>query len=310
MTTKQKTIFGGLVVVLVIAAAGVFPFGWRVALIGRMFRGDLPGVSWGELVREVRPFGGEVLLPRNTGTLREFKFVRKRTDGSRCPFLWETRLGSFWGRADDNWILGELNFQMVDGAIYNSHGIATKPGDVIFDVGSHLGVFTKMALDAGAGTVVAIEPEPINNTCFKQTFEKEIKEGRVVLVEAAAWHSKETLHFRVHQESWAGMVGQQGLKVQGLPMDDIVEDLKLDRVNLVKLDIEGAERHALNGFRRTMARLGPDLVVSVYHRPDDPQVVQKIVAAANPAYNLRESERRTRSYYMDYFTIRQNKSPQ
>ncbi|HYN06414.1 MAG TPA: FkbM family methyltransferase [Vicinamibacterales bacterium] len=314
---KQKTIVGGLVIVVVLAAIvlapdGVNSVGWRAGLISRIITGDLPGVSLGEFLREVRPSGGRLLVRRKTGELhRDINFLMKRNDGSPCAYLWQTPLGAFWGRADDRPILGHLVHQQLKVKIYNSHEVAVNAGDVVLDVGSHLGIFTKVALDAGASKVVAIEPEPLNNRCFKQTFEQAIKDGRVILVEAAAWHSKEKLQFKVEAESDASALDEKGeLTVQALPIDDIVDELKLDRVDFLKFDIEGAERHALDGARKTLARFGPDMVVSVYHLPDDPQVIQKIVAAANPAYNLRESTRRDHGFYMNYFTIHPQRGPQ
>jgi FkbM family methyltransferase len=313
---KKKTIVGGLVMVVVLAAVvlapdGVNSVGWRGRLIARMITGNLPGVSWGEFLRELRPAGGQLLARSSTGELhRDINFLMKRNDGSPCAYLWETPLGAFWGRADDRHILGRLVHQQLKVKIYSFGDVAVNAGDVVLDVGSHLGIFTKVALDSGASKVVAVEPEPVNIRCFKQTFERAIQDGRVILVEAAAWHSKDKLQFKVEHESESGAVDEKGeLTVQALPIDTIVDELKLDRVDFLKLDIEGAERHALDGARKTLGRFGPDLAVSVYHLPDDPQVIQNKVATANPAYGLRESTRRDHGFYMNYFTLHPQKDP-
>jgi FkbM family methyltransferase len=295
-----------LAAAVILAPDGVNSVGWRAGLIGRMITGDLPGVGWGEFWRELRPGGGLLLVRSKTGELhRDINFLMKRNDGSPCAYQWETALGTFWGRADDRAVLGRLVHQQLKVKIYDSDDVAVNAGDVVLDVGSHLGVFTKVALDSGASKVVAIEPEPVNIRCFKQTFETAINDGRVVLVEAAAWHSKDKLQFKVEHESESGALDEKGeLTVQALPIDDIVDDLKLDRVDFIKFDIEGAERHALDGTRRTLARFGPDMVVSVYHLPDDPQVIQAKATAANPAYKVRESTRRDHGFYMNYFSVR------
>ena len=49
----------------------------------------------------------------------------------------------------------------------------------------------------------------------------------------------------------------------------LVEELKLDRVDFIKFDIEGAEHQALRGARETLRRLRPRLAMSAYHLPDD-----------------------------------------
>ena len=60
-------------------------------------------------------------------------------------------------------------------------------GDIVLDVGSHLGTFTRRALQVGAAQVIAFEIDPGSIACFSKTFEEEIAAGRVRLVPAAAW---------------------------------------------------------------------------------------------------------------------------
>src|SRR5690606_2150972 len=46
-------------------------------------------------------------------------------------------------------------------------------------------------------------------------------------------------------------------------IDDLVAELGLDRVDLVKLDVEGAEPFVLEGMRRTLATHRPQLAISI-----------------------------------------------
>jgi FkbM family methyltransferase len=62
-------------------------------------------------------------------------------------------------------------------------------GDVVLDIGAHVGVFTAQALELGAAKVVAVEPDPGNVECLRRNFSEDIAAGRVVLVEEAAWIS-------------------------------------------------------------------------------------------------------------------------
>ncbi len=77
--------------------------------------------------------------------------------------------------------------------------------------------------------------------------------------------------------------------MQGIPMmplDDIVSGLHLDRVDFIKMDIEGSERHALRGAEQTLRRFKPRMAICVYHLPDDPKVIPQVVAQAQPAYRI------------------------
>jgi len=61
-----------------------------------------------------------------------------------------------------------------------------------------------------------------------------------------------------------------------------VAELKLDRVDYIKMDIEGAEARALAGSRDTIAAYHPRLSIAAEHIPGDevrlPQVVKGLWA--------------------------------
>ncbi len=69
-------------------------------------------------------------------------------------------------------------------------------------------------------------------------------------------------------------------------IDDTVEALGLERVDFIKMDIEGAERQALRGARRTIARWKPSLSICAYHRPDDAEAIPAVVRNARPDYHV------------------------
>jgi hypothetical protein len=63
-----------------------------------------------------------------------------------------------------------------------------------------------------------------------------------------------------------------------------VAELKLERVDFIKMDIEGAERKALEGGRVTLAKHHPRLSVSAYHEPDHPVEIPKAIKSAWDGY--------------------------
>ena len=74
--------------------------------------------------------------------------------------------------------------------------------------------------------------------------------------------------------------------VQTIRLDDFVRDNNLPRVDFIKSDIEGFERHMLAGAQETLARFAPKLALCTYHLPDDPQVMADLILKANPNYNI------------------------
>ena len=243
-------------------------------------RGAVPQVGWIEALRRVGPG-----WPRRN----RFDLAQRAGDGAApCPVLWETPLGRFWGNERDGRELDLLTLEQAGGDIYEQRAVTVHDKDVVIDVGAHLGTFTRIALQRGASLVVAIEPNPVNAACFGRTFASEIADGRVRLVEAAAWHSADSLTFETGIASQTGRVGGSPsgttMTVRAVTLDALAADLKLDRVDFIKMDIEGAERHALAGARGVLASRKPRLAICIYHAPDDPEAVPRAVHAANATY--------------------------
>ena len=76
-------------------------------------------------------------------------------------------------------------------------------------------------------------------------------------------------------------------EVEGIPvfpLDNIVADQNLDRVDFVKMDIEGSERLALKGAVQTIERFKPRMAICTYHLPDDPLVIPRLVMNTRSDY--------------------------
>jgi FkbM family methyltransferase len=165
-------------------------------------------------------------------------------------------------------------------------------GDVVIDGGSHLGVFTRIAVLRGASRVVAFEPQPDLVACFRRTFAKEIASGQVTMVAKAVWEKAGTLAFDGAGLGFHAVDSQKsdstttGRLMPTTTIDDTVEALGLKRVDFIKMDIEGAERQALRGARRTIARWKPSLSICAYHRPDDAEAIPAVVRNARPDYHV------------------------
>ena len=270
----------------------IYEMDTRLWFVQLKLRGDVPRVSWAETLRRVGPAWAR---------RERFDVAHEIARGAApCPVLWETPLGQFWGGERDGRELDLLTLEQAAGSIYERGDVSIREGDIAVDVGAHLGTFTRIALRHGAGQVVAVEPDPVNAACFARTFATEIAAGRVRLVQAAAWHSSGTLQFEVGSASQTGHVAgaptARAVTVRAITLDDMQAELNLDRVDFIKMDIEGAERHALAGARRILAAHKPRLAICIYHAPDDPQIVPQVVRHANSAYNMF-----TRQRFQAYF---------
>ena len=213
---------------------------------------------------------------------------------TECGRLYATPLGYFWGKAEHGTDLEAVMHEQSTGHPheYERGTVLIGRGDVVVDSGSHLGVFTRIAVLRGASRVVAFEPQPDVVTCFRRTFAKEIASGQVTMVAKAVWEQAGTLAFDGAGLGFHAVDSQRsvstttGRLMPVTTIDDTVEALGLPRVDFIKMDIEGAERQALRGARRTIARWKPSLSICAYHRPDDAEAIPAVVRNARPDYHV------------------------
>ena len=69
-------------------------------------------------------------------------------------------------------------------------------------------------------------------------------------------------------------------------VDKLVAELRLPRVDFIKMDIEGAERKAIMGARNTIARFRPRMALCIYHVHGDETMVPKLVHDAVSDYKV------------------------
>ena len=65
-----------------------------------------------------------------------------------------------------------------------------------------------------------------------------------------------------------------------------IDNLISEKVNFIKMDIEGAEQDALEGATETIKKYHPILAICIYHKAEDWYKVPQIVLEKNPNYNV------------------------
>lgn len=164
--------------------------------------------------------------------------------------------------------------------------VRVHPGDVVIDAGSWIGDFAAYASVKGA-TVYAFEPI---EAPYRYLLETARLNANILPVKKGLGDS-ETQAVMSDDDSYTlGNAiltdGQTGSAVEITTVDAFVRDQRLARVDFIKADIEGYERHMLRGARETLARFAPKLALCTYHLPDDPEVLETLIKEANPAYEV------------------------
>ena len=208
--------------------------------------------------------------------------------------LVETPMGRYWTAPHDRFLKFTLGEEKME--IYAGDEVAVKAGDVVLDCGANVGVFTRTALNHGAGLVVSIEPAPNTVECLRRNFEKEIAAGRVIVVPKGVWSHPDVLELaeggdgNTTGDSFVlGRDQKNKVRVPLTTIDILVVELALPRVDFVKMDIEGSEKEALRGGAETIRRYHPRMAIASEHLPDDVPAIPLTVNAIWSGYSVRYS---------------------
>jgi len=77
-----------------------------------------------------------------------------------------------------------------------------------------------------------------------------------------------------------------GIEIKTITIDDFVQRFSLARVDFIKMDIEGAESHALTGASDSIRRFRPRLAISAYHSLDDLVELASKISEIERSYRL------------------------
>ena len=130
-------------------------------------------------------------------------------------------------------------------------------------------------------TVTAFEPDP-------KTYARLLKNTKDLPVRClpyAAWDKEETLAFAQGGNRGSGISskGKKNVSVRCVRGDGVFEETGVD---FIKIDVEGAERRALEGLAETIVRDKPEMLISCYHRPEDLFELPLLIAERFPFYRL------------------------
>jgi len=131
-----------------------------------------------------------------------------------------------------------------------------KPGMTFVDVGANVGYFSLMAasLVGVEGTVVAFEPSPYAFDRLARTIEDN-QLTQVRAIQAALGDSSGTLQIFVpklpgnHTPTMVANDGGNPINVATHTLDEFLGDCGIDRIDLMKIDVEGFEPNVLRGAK-------------------------------------------------------------
>lgn len=119
---------------------------------------------------------------------------------------------------------------------------------------------------------IEVISNPVSNVSGKDVFYKDFGPGS-----------------RIEFEPFDEMTG----KTQTIAIDDFVKNNTIQKIDFIKMDIEGAEPFALEGAIETIKRFRPKLAIAIYHSWDDFANIPNWILNLNLGYEI----------HIDHFTI-------
>ncbi|RUT07600.1 hypothetical protein DSM106972_018600 [Dulcicalothrix desertica PCC 7102] len=160
--------------------------------------------------------------------------------------------------------------QLLEQGVFESPELAflwlyLRPGDTFFDCGSHVGIFSCVAAKKmkNNGRIISFEPNKISYEIYKSNLERlececftalniglSDKGGTAELLLGKSGNSAFSTfatEAKLHTQ-----IGDGKVVVELSRLDDIIEELNIDKVTLAKLDVEGWEYFVLNGANQAI----------------------------------------------------------
>ena len=157
---------------------------------------------------------------------------------------------------------------------------ALRPGSVAIDIGANLGEWTvPLARTVGAaGRVLAAEPAPRAAAALEATLAANALCQAEVLRCAVGDHDGSAelavpVVTSARADTGTARLGLAGagyetVNVSLRSLDSLAAERRLDRVDLIKIDVEGRERQVLDGAQAVLARHRPTLVIETGHEAE------------------------------------------
>lgn len=175
---------------------------------------------------------------------------------------------------------------------YEEAGVTIDAGDIVFDIGANIGMFSFFALPkvGTSGKIYAFEPIPNVREILENS--KKYNPGADTVIELAPFaigdkDTKTTFDYSLEEIGGTLLTeSDRKIEVNVTSIDNFVREHNVQKVDFIKMDIEGMERHALKGAEETIKKYKPKLAICIYHLEDDPEVIRGIIEAARSDYQF------------------------
>jgi FkbM family methyltransferase len=142
---------------------------------------------------------------------------------------------------------------------------------IFIDVGANIGKYAVMVGRRlkNKGKVIAFEPMHENFEILKKNIKLNDLDNVVIPLEVALGNREGNINFYIDSEGIGGRHSlvkktKNKIKVKVRKLDNVLKELKIKRVDLIKIDVEGAEAEVLKGAVKTLKNYHPKIIFEAW----------------------------------------------
>ena len=151
--------------------------------------------------------------------------------------------------------------------------ILTK-GMVCLDIGSNIGYYALLEhkIIGNTGKVIALEPSPANFEILKKNIDIQ-NSSNIECYNLAAGDKNGTTRFVIDKRSNGCMTVADNeepiipgdiINVPIKRIDDFVNEIKLQKLDFLRMDVEGFEKHIFEGMKNTLSKFKPLIQIEIH----------------------------------------------
>jgi FkbM family methyltransferase len=171
--------------------------------------------------------------------------------------------------------------------------IGASPGDVVLDLGGCYGdTALYFAMKVGQnGKVYSFEFIPKSLEIFNLNLNLNTHlKNRITIIESPLWsESGRTIFYKDNgggsQVSFKDFNGREGIAVT-ITLDEFILKNRIEKIDFIKSDIEGAESFVLKGATKLLKKFKPKLAISIYHSKSDFVNIVRQISDLNLGYKF------------------------
>jgi len=218
-----------------------------IDFINEMFRGILPDPALKNL-KKVYSYGMKVLgLTKGIRVVRKGNLKHLAFNGAKVKFPEEQELTDTFISLPSYFLKWEIK------------------DAVVVDAGAYPGDFSLIAAKNGC-KVIAVEPNPENFRKLQKNIVLNKLENKIILIEKAlgSYCGKRRIYLNEYVTSFYYKSDREK-EVDVITLDELISNLGINKVDFVKMDVEGAELDVLKGMDEILEN-GCKLMIGSYHK--------------------------------------------